>query len=207
MYLAFHSLESLSSETYAPSNKGAGGTVDIRGLVATGVQPGSYIAKLKCNGESIEDRIGVVSGDEFRLILKPRRLMIADHAKPHINVKLQSDPGRSSWWIRLSGIYNGQYYQASFARDTGDANLFDPEPGSYVVAIGSSAGYSCVQHVDLVEFTRKWVLDPTHCSFEFDRFAHTPPSSANRKEQDRWYREMDKYYQQLISEMRGIVPK
>ena len=153
---------------------------------------GEYDAIVVCDEGEIYKRLTVEHVNQFAVIALNGRQMISDHVKPKLKVKLDTPaPADETWWTRLSGLYNGKTYVDRFAPATGEAAITDPDPGSYLVAVSSTKGYSCVREVDFVEATKIWTFHPAGCSFDFDRHAHLVQDEDKRsRKQGGWYAEM-----------------
>jgi|HubBroStandDraft_6_1064221.scaffolds.fasta_scaffold906184_2 hypothetical protein len=80
----------------------------------------------------------------------------------------------------------------------GEAHILDPDPGSYLVGVLSSRGYSCLHEIDLVDRTRLWTFDAEACAFQVDAFAHVVTDEDKRElKTTGWYQELRKSEEQL----------
>jgi hypothetical protein len=170
---------------------------------------GEYEITLRCGAEEIHKLIAVTHSEQFELISTSERLLISDQVKPKLSVKLAHLPlPRETWWVRMIGLYSGDMHVSGFDHQTGIADFTDPEPGSYLVSIGSTSGYTCCREIDLVESTRSWIFDRATCSFQLDQFAHlVEESNKGGKKRGGWYEEMRQRRAALVRSLRGAAEK
>jgi hypothetical protein len=163
----------------------------FRGLKGN-VPLGEYDVIVACGEAEIYRQLTVDHANQFEVFALSGRRMISDHIKSKLAVKLDAPASADeTWWIRLAGVYNGKTYTDRFAPDKGEALITDPEPGSYVVTIASTKGYSCMREIDFVESTNAWTFHAFNCSFDLDRFAHLVRDEDKRNhKQAGWYDEM-----------------
>lgn len=164
----------------------------FQGLMGKQIPLGEYDVFVACGEAEIYKQLAIDHANQFEVVALSGRRMISDHVKAKLAVKLDTPaPANEIWWIRLAGLYNGKTYTDRFAAGKGEAAITDPEPGSYLVTIASTKGYSCVREVDFVESTTVWTFHPASCSFEFDRFAHLVQDEDKRNQkQGGWYSQM-----------------
>ena len=137
----------------------------FRGLAASDLPDGDYRVNIGCREARIGAYVKVSNVDRFEVISDNRRIMRSGHLTPHLVVRMDDPrPPGETWWLTLRALYNKRSDTVEFQRDTGEATVADPDPGSYVVSVLSSAGYNCLREIDLVERTRFWTLDPTSCT-------------------------------------------
>jgi hypothetical protein len=162
---------------------------------------GRYDTTIRCGDSLLLKHFRLSYQDQVALVPRDDRILTSDHTKPKLSIEM--DPSQTSgeaWWISFLGLYNDIRAVSPFDFKTGRFELTDPEPGSYVVTIGSEKGYSCAQQIDLVEFTRLWRFDPGTCSFRLDEYAHIV--GGHSKDDDPWYPQMKLRIDQLFKAMR-----
>ena len=164
----------------------------FQGLAGKQIPLGEYEVRVTCGEAEIYKQLTVDHANQFEVVALSGRRVISDHIKAKLAVKLDSPvPADETWWIRLAALYNGQVYTDRFVPGKREAAITDPDPGSYLVTVSSTKGYSCVREVDFVESTNFWTFHPASCSFEFDRFAHLVQDEDKRSQkQGGWYSEM-----------------
>jgi hypothetical protein len=182
----------------------------FQGSIAERLPLGTYDALVRCGHRQLRKRVELTRLNQIELLSQSERVLISDHVKPVLSIKMKRPvPATETWWIRLIGIYNGLEYLEQFVGPEGKASIIEPESGSYIVAIQSTTGYSCIREVDLVEHTRQWtILAPSTCSFELDRFAHLVQESEKKNpRQGRWYDEMRQEKELLFRGLREAADK
>ena len=137
------------------------------------------------------------------------RTLASDHVKPKLTIKLDTPPpSDETWWIRLTGLYNGGTYTDRFAAESGEAAVTDPEPGSYLVTVLSTKGYACVREVDVVEFTKSWSFRPSGCSLGLDRFAHLVQEQDKKNQKTGpWYKDIREAQEELQRSLQEATAK
>ena len=181
----------------------------FQGLTGDGIPPGRYNATIQCGHRRVDQDVAIYSGSHFELVAFTGRMTRSDHVMPTLVIKLaDATPSEETWWVRLMGLYGGGTYTGGFAPTTGEAKLIDPEPGVYLVAVHSTAGYACFSEVEFVEFTRRWVFHPGSCSFEFDRYAHLIERDASHKlKPSQWKEDMRKDREELFKALERNADK
>ncbi len=117
-------------------------------------------------------------------------------------------PVNETWWVSLSSLYGERTYIDRFEPTSGEAILFDPEPGQYAVFVFSSHGYACTREVEFIEFTLKWVFQPSNCSFDLGRFAHlVERDGSNRMKPSRWNEDMRREKEELFRQLKEGADK
>lgn len=113
-----------------------------------------------------------------------------------------------TWWIALTSVYGKHSYDDQFQGNDATARIFDPDPGTYLVAVRSTKGYACVREIDLVETTHSWTFDARVCKFDVDEFAHvvTPADQASGKKSG-WYRKIRAYNERMFRELENKADK
>jgi hypothetical protein len=67
------------------------------------------------------------------------------------------------------------------------------------VDVHSSAGYDCLQEIDLLERTRSWTFYPAFCTFDVDAFANVVTDQDKRSgKTTAWYRQVQKSEEDLF---------
>jgi hypothetical protein len=125
--------------------------------------------------------------------------MRSDHVPPHLAIRLMNPPPQAEeWWLTLRALYTERSDTVEFEGDNKEAGIADPDPGSYVVSVLSSTGYSCLREIDLVEFTRQWTFNPATCEFQVDAFAHIVTDEDKRAlKTTSWYQQLRKNNEEL----------
>jgi hypothetical protein len=172
----------------------------FNGLSATGLPDGDYAVSIRCLEARMEANVQVAEFHEFELITQSRRLTRSDHVIPSLAIRMtHAIPKTETWWVTLRAVYETRAYTSEFRRDTGEAQVLDPEPGSYLVGVLSTNGYICFCEIDLVERTRLWTFDAMSCTYGLDTFAHVV---TDRDKRDRkttgWYRELRRNEEDLF---------
>jgi hypothetical protein len=171
----------------------------FRGMVASNVPNGKYNADIRCGETRIGEYVEVSNHDVFKVVSENIRISRSDHVPPHLAIRLISPrPQGEKWWLTLRALYRERSDTVEFQGDTEEAGITDPDPGSYVVSVLSSTGYSCLREVDLVEFTRLWTFDPATCEFQVDAFAHIVTDGDKRAlKTTSWYQQLRKSNEEL----------
>jgi hypothetical protein len=181
----------------------------FRGLAGRDIPAGEYDARILCGEAEIYKRITVDHSNQFEVVALRGRLLISDHVKTKLVIKLETRRlANEIWWIRMVGMYNSEAYTSRFAPANGEAMVTDPEPGSYLVTVLSTNGYTCTHEVDFAEFTRSWTFHPSGCSFELDQFAHLVREDDKRNmKQGSWYEERREDSEKLLRGLNEAVTK
>lgn len=133
----------------------------FEGLAGTQIPLGEYEVRVTCGEAEVYRQLTVDHARQFEVVALSGRRMISDHIKPKLAIKLDDlAPADETWWIHLVGLYNGKAYTDCFVPGEGEAAITDPDPGSYIVRISSTKGYSCIRAVDFVESTSAWTFHP-----------------------------------------------
>ena len=111
-----------------------------------------------------------------------------------------------TWWVTLRALYGKRTYTEEILGETGEAEIADPDPGSYLVSVSSTSGYNCIREVDLVESTRLWTFDTASCTFHLDAFAHlvTDEDKKTRKTTN-WYKQIRKSDEEFFRALERTV--
>src|SRR5271165_2342232 len=165
----------------------------FRGLAASDVPDGEYRVDISCRGARAFGEVKVSNLDRFEVVSEYRRLTRSD-PPPHLAVRMDSPhPQGETWWLTLRALYRKRNDTVEFHRETGDAYITDPDPGSYLVSVLSSTGYNCLREIDLVERTRLWTFDPAACALHVDAFAHVVADEDKRAlKTTSWYQQLRK---------------
>jgi len=163
----------------------------FRGLAASDLPDGEYIADIKCREARIGQNVQVSGFHPFEVVSEYRRLGRSD-PPPSLLIRMNSPhPQGETWWLTLRALYRKRSDTVEFRGDT--AAIIDPDTGSYVVNVQSSAEYNCLREIDLADHTRLWTFDPAACAFEVDAFAHVVTDEDKRElKNTSWYRQLRK---------------
>jgi hypothetical protein len=189
-------------EGFRPTGTGAKHASDykerFRGLVASEVPDGEYIADISCRGTRIGRYVSVSNLHRFEVVSENRRTVRSD-PPPHLLIRINRPrPPGETWWLTAQALYAERVDTVEFQSDTGEAAINDPDPGSYVISVLSSTGYSCLREIDLVETTRLWTFDPAACEFQVDAFAHIVTGEDKRAlKTTSWYQQLRKSNEEL----------
>jgi hypothetical protein len=166
----------------------------FRGLVAGDLPDGEYEADLRCREARIQTRVKVSEFDRFEVVSQNRRITRSDHLVPQLVIRIIGPhPLGAVWWVTLRALYDKRAYAGKFQNETAEAEIADPDPGTYLVSVLSNAGADCLGEIDLVESTRLWTLDPATCTFRVDAFAHVVTKEDKREhKRTPWYRQLQK---------------
>jgi hypothetical protein len=169
----------------------------FRGMVASDVPTGKYSAGISCGETRIGEYVEVGNHDVVKVVTENIRIGRSDHIPPHLAIHFISPrPQGEKWWLTLRALYRERRDTVEF--QNGEARITDPDPGSYVVSLLSSTGYSCFREIDLVEFTRLWTFDPATCEFQLDAFAHIVTDEDKRAlKTTSWYQQLRKSNEEL----------
>jgi hypothetical protein len=192
-------------ESFKPTGKRAALTKDYKdrfqGLAARDVPYGEYAADVSCRETRIGRYVSVSNGHGFEVLSENRRMVRSD-PPPSLLIRInRPHPNGETWWLTAQALYlkRAESVKFWFQDDVGQAAIIDPDPGSYVISVLSSAGYSCVREIDLAERTRLWSFDPGSCTFHVDAFAHIVTDEDKRKMKTTdWYRELRKQDEELL---------
>ena len=166
----------------------------FRGLIASNLPDGDYEVAIRCREAQIGTYVRVNEYDRFQVVSENRRIMRSDHLIPELVVRMNgAHPQGGTSWVTLRALYEKRIYTEEFQSETGEAKVADPEPGSYLVSVLSTSGYSCLREIDLVESTRLWTFDPASCTFHVDAFAHLVTDEDKRAlKTTSWYQQLRK---------------
>lgn len=166
----------------------------FQGLVGTDIPLGRYDVTISCPGvlgwkSKGWKRVNVALANQAEMVARSETVMSVEARVPTLTISLKGRvPKGQIWWARLSGVYDGLDVRQRFDRKNGIAGFWIRDTGSYVVTIGSSAGYRCVRRrIDFAEWTRAWAFDPSTCTFDLDEFAHLVGEGEARAEEGEWY--------------------
>jgi hypothetical protein len=192
-----------------PSQDGLDYKDHFRALIGHGIPLGQYHAWIFCNEGRFYQRIDLDRPEQFTVLSSTGRVLVSDHVKPKLSIRLvDPPPANETWWVRLAGLYSERIYIDRFEPFSGEATLFDPEPGKYTVVVLSSNGYACTREVEFIEFTRKWVFHPAACSFDFDRFAHlVERDDSHHLRPSRWSEDMRREKEELFRQLKVAADK
>jgi hypothetical protein len=170
----------------------------FRGLAASELPEGEYSVEISCRGARALDHVNVSNLDRFAVVSEKRRFSRND-PPPYLSVRMnRPNPQSETWWITMRALYGKRNDTVAFQGDAGEAHILDPDPGSYVVGVLSSNGYSCLHEIDLVDRTRLWTFDPAACAFQVDAFAHVVTADDKRElKTTGWYQQMRKSEEEL----------
>jgi hypothetical protein len=170
----------------------------FRGLAASDLPDGKYTANISCRGARIEKYVSVSNLHRFEVVSQNRRTVRSD-PPPNLLIRINSPrPQGETWWLTARALYAERVDTVEFQGDTGETAIIDPDPGSYVISVLSSTGYSCVREIDLVERTRLWTFDPAGCTFQVDPFAHIVTDEDKRAlKTTSWYQQLRKTDEEL----------
>jgi len=168
-------------------------------LTAKDLPDGEYEAVLSCREAYIESHVMVVGFPQFQVVSQYIRTVRSD-PPPALRIRMTNGVARGeTWWLTAQAVYTQRTDTAQFQGDSGEAAITDPDPGSYVVGVLSSSGYSCFREIDMVEYTRLWTFDPDTCTFHLDAFAHVVTDEDKReKKTTGWYREVRRQREELL---------
>jgi hypothetical protein len=173
----------------------------FRGLNAKGLPMDRYDAMVQCGAKQVRQEVTVWLERQAEVVVELGRIMHSDPHPPHLPIRLaERDTGIE--WIRLVGVYNRREETGRFDSATGEAQIIDPETGSYLVQIGGPSGIRCTTRIDFLEFTRHWTVKPSSCAFELDRYAHVLTAAEEKHPgEGPWYdemaKELDEFYRGL----------
>lgn len=185
-----------------PNSDSAEPTASFEDLSALQLPLGTYEVVILCKGESLRQTVTFDHPDQLILVIRRERVAISDHTKPKLSIKITNLRKEGhTWWVSLVGLYTNQKYVSRFSMSSRIAEIIDPEPGSYLVTVRSTEGYSCLHQVDLVEFTRNWEVDPNTCDFRVDQFAHLVEAGKQTPGIGPWYDEMRRQKQELFENL------
>jgi hypothetical protein len=172
----------------------------FRGLVADDLPDGEYEVALQCREARIETRVKVSEFDRFKVVSQNRRITRSDHLIPQLVIRMTDPhPQGEVWWVTLRALYAERVYTGKFLAETGEADVADPDPGSYLVSVLSNSGSDCLREIDLVESTRLWSLDRATCTFHVDASAHVVTEEDKRDlKRTRWYKQLRKNDEELF---------
>jgi hypothetical protein len=164
----------------------------FQGMTGLNLIEGKYEANIRCQDALVSGNVEVSALHDFHVVAQYSRRTRSDHVIPWLAVKLLRPPhDGETWWIKLQAVYRDQSYTSALGPGPKEGRIADPDPGSYVVSVLSSGGYSCTREIDLIERTRNWTFDAARCAFRLDAFAHevTERDTKNRKKTE-WYQRM-----------------
>jgi hypothetical protein len=175
----------------------------FQGIVASDLPDGEYEAVIHCQGARLQKSVKINYSSRFEVVTQYRRIMRSDHVIPHLAVHMSvAIPPGETWWLTLRAVYDDRTYTTKFQNETGAASVADPDPGSYVVSVHSTAGYDCLREIDLAEPTRLWKFHPAACKFHVDQFAHVVTDEDKREHKTTdWYRQLQKRDEELFREL------
>ena len=197
-------------ESFQPTGRGVKRAADyktrFRGLVAKNVPDGEYIAYVQCREARADSYVTVSNFHRFQVISESRRISRSD-PPPSLLIRIDhSIPQGETWWLTAQALYRERSDTAKFLSAPSTAVIVDPDPGSYVITVLSSAGYSCIREIDIVERTRLWTFDPATCTFHLDEYAHLVTEEDKRERKTTaWYREMRKQEEEWWRALDGVV--
>lgn len=169
----------------------------FRGLAATDLPDGEYVADINCREARIGKYVTVSNFDRFEVVSENRRISRV-HPVPQLVIRMNSSREGETWWLTLRALYSKRSDTIEFQRTTSEARITDPDPGSYVVSVLSSTGYECLREIDLTERTRLWTFDPAVCAFQVDEFAHVVTDEDKRElKTTSWYQQLRKSEEEL----------
>jgi len=163
-------------------------------LSASNLPDREYNAVITCLEVRAEKQVTVSPSEEFAVISQSTRIMRSDHHPHQLAIRMTAHPpNRETWWVTLRSVYSESNYTRKFDTSTGEAHIPDPDPGSYLVSVLSTSGYTCVREIDLMEFSDHWTFDSAVCAFQTDDFAHLVSEEDKRSlKTTSWYRDMRK---------------
>jgi hypothetical protein len=204
-------LDSCRIERFRPLNESGGMDSDYSGrfdgLTARNLPNGEYDVSVACLGGKVSAKVTVDEFNRFGVIAQDRRIMRSDHVVPELTIRMtDSLHDDETWWVSLTSIYGTVSYVAQFQGRGPTALIADPNPGSYLVTVLSTAGYACVQEIDLIERSRLWRFDPRSCRVVVDEFAHIVTSKDKKTgKRTGWYREVHDNDEALFRALQGAA--
>jgi hypothetical protein len=172
----------------------------FRGLDAADLPDGEYEADLQCREARIQTRVTVGEFDQVEVVSQKRRITRSNHLIPQLVIRMTGPSDKDAvWWVTLRALYDKRVYAGKFESETGEAEIADPDPGTYLVSVLSNAGSDCLREIDLVESTRLWTFDPATCTFHVDASAHVVTEEDKRElKRTAWYRKIRKNDEELL---------
>ena len=129
--------------------------------------------------------------------------LVFDHTKPALSIKLLLRKRSSKfldkvWWVRLTSEYGDTVDTVMAEPETAVARFFSVQPGRYIAAFYSDAGYYCFKEVDIGDLSRSWTFNENTCHLRTDRFAYiVKRNKAFQAEDVQWIESQQHHFQRL----------
>ena len=165
----------------------------FEGMIGRDIPYGKYEMVLECGPWRQSRQITVDRSRQIEVFEGFGTIYAGDGPFLVIGVERRHIPDDALYWVQVLSVYDGTRQTAAISRQTGEGELLVPSNGSYVFVASSNGGDQCAIEVDVVQFTRRWVLHPDTCTLDVDRFAHVVTRSDKLDHRrGGWYLEMEK---------------
>ena len=169
--------------------------VHLQQLAALDIDAGEYSITIACGATSVTEHLELLQlpANQVVNISVVTIGYISERQPPLVIDLLGVGLDLRDAYVRMVGIYSGQVFMAKFDAVRHSASLYHVGSGSYIVSVSDASGKMCQVSIDMLAFTKHWLVQADRCSLQVDHFAHavTALDQENGKKKG-WYAEMRK---------------